>query len=105
MTDHDHEASRPAFEANFKQGNHGELAECIKVLMWAGWKAALDYAASRKCGMIVKSVTAGKVTIYEHQQECGAIHGSVNQPIDFIKHPFCPGCGRKVEVKTTEPTP
>jgi hypothetical protein len=43
-----HEQSRAAFEANFKQGYHGELAECVKVLMWAGWQAALDYAAEQQ---------------------------------------------------------
>lgn len=95
----DHEDSRPAFEANFKQGNHGELAEAIKVLMWSGWMCALDWRDAQVCAS-QWHLSKGA----EENPDDGTIVGecSGGQFVVFApsKIPiYCPGCGRRVKIQ------
>ena len=97
-----HEASRPAFEANFKVGYYGELAECIKILMWSGWQAALDWRDSQVCEWEVDETEYG----IRFQADCGHSH---TPNFKGEEYKFCPGCGRRVKIQTEnsaeQPTP
>ena len=55
--------------------------------------------AGAVCEATIYPKRIGPVVVFTSLQACGAIHSCGDRPIDYVKNPYCPGCGRKVKIQ------
>lgn len=102
-----HESSRAAFEAGCTRSfdtedlrdEAGDYFSPLRHVMWGAWCRALDWQAEQQAELKCVWVPCDDVINVLYGTSCLIGEMGYEEEPNFDKLPFCPGCGRRVEVK------